>query len=126
MLPGTVLLPAGLFLAGWTARSDIHWIVPDIVSALNHISTFPDLTLPPLKGIAMVGAGVILNFQAIQTYVIDAFTLHSASALAAVAFLRSLCGFGFPLFAPTMYDTLGYGKGNSILGAVAIVIGCPA
>ena len=81
MFPGTLVLPAGLFVTGWTARSSIHWIVPDI-------------------GIAMVGAGVILNFQAIQTYVIDAFTLHAASALAAVAFLRSLCGFGFPLFAP--------------------------
>ncbi|KAI0309817.1 major facilitator superfamily domain-containing protein [Amylostereum chailletii] len=107
MVPGTILLPVGLFLTGWTARASVHWIVPDI-------------------GIAMVGAGVILNFQAIQTYVIDAFTLHSASALAAVAFLRSLCGFGFPLFAPTMYNALGYGKANSILGAVAIVIGCPA
>ncbi|KIP12227.1 hypothetical protein PHLGIDRAFT_62113 [Phlebiopsis gigantea 11061_1 CR5-6] len=107
MLPGTVFLPLGLFLTGWTARSDIHWIVPDI-------------------GIAFVGAGTILNFQSIQTYVIDAFTLHAASALAAVTFLRSCAGFGFPLFAPTMYNALGYGKGDSILGAVAIVIGCPA
>ena len=32
-----------------------------------------------LQGIALVGAGVILNFQSIQTYVIDAFTLHAAS-----------------------------------------------
>ena len=81
MFPGTLILPAGLFITGWTARADVHWIAPDI-------------------GIALIGAGVILNFQAIQTYVIDAFTLHAASALAAVAFLRSLCGFGFPLFAP--------------------------
>ncbi|EKM55131.1 uncharacterized protein PHACADRAFT_255538 [Phanerochaete carnosa HHB-10118-sp] len=107
MLPGTICLPIGLFLTGWTARADIHWIVPDI-------------------GIAFVGAGTILNFQAIQTYVIDAFTLHAASALAAVTFLRSCAGFGFPLFAPTMYNALGYGKGNSILGAIAIVVGCPA
>ncbi|KZV76811.1 MFS polyamine transporter [Peniophora sp. CONT] len=107
MFPGTLILPAGLFITGWTARADVHWIAPDI-------------------GIALIGAGVILNFQAIQTYVIDAFTLHAASALAAVAFLRSLCGFGFPLFAPAMYSALGYGKGDTILGVVAIVIGCPA
>lgn len=107
MLPGTICLPIGLFLTGWTARADVHWIVPDI-------------------GIAFVGAGTILNFQAIQTYVIDAFTLHAASALAAVTFLRSCAGFGFPLFAPAMYASLGYGKGDSILGVVAIVIGCPA
>ena len=60
MVPGTLFLPIGLFLTGWTARASIHWIVPDI-------------------GIAFVGAGVILNFQSIQTYVIDAFTLHAAS-----------------------------------------------
>lgn len=48
------------------------------------------------------------------------------TALAAVAFMRSLAGFGFPLFAPTMYKALGYGKGNTILAVVAIVVGCPA
>lgn len=107
MVPGTILLPIGLFLTGWTARKSVPWIAPDI-------------------GIALVGAGTILNFQSIQTYVIDAFTLHAASALAAVTFFRSLAGFGFPLFAPSMYNALGYGKGDTILAVVAIVIGCPA
>ena len=90
---------------------------------------------------------MILVFQAVQTFVIDAFTLHAASgtlisshvyykcqlqfalfptALAAVSFLRSLAGFGFPLFAPAMYSALGYGKGNTILAVVSIVLGCPA
>jgi hypothetical protein len=69
---------------------------------------------------------LILNFQAIQTYVVDSFTLHAASALAAVSFLRSLAGFGFPLFAPAMYAKLGYGKGNTILAAFAVALGCPA
>ena len=48
------------------------------------------------------------------------------SALAAVSCLRSLAGFGFPLFAPAMFGALGYGKGCSVLAGVAIVIGCPA
>lgn len=48
------------------------------------------------------------------------------TALAAATFLRSLAGFGFPLFAPTMYRALGYGKGDTILAAAAIVLGCPA
>ena len=48
------------------------------------------------------------------------------TALAAIAFLRSLAGFGFPLFAPAMYNALGYGKGDTILAVVAIVVGCPA
>jgi hypothetical protein len=69
---------------------------------------------------------MILNFQAIQVYVLDCFTLHAASALATVACLRSLAGFGFPLFAPAMYAKLGYGKGNTVLACAAIVLGCPA
>jgi len=48
------------------------------------------------------------------------------TALAAASFLRSLAGFGFPLFAPTMYNALGYGKGDTILAVAAIVLGCPA
>lgn len=107
MVPGSIFLPIGLLIFGWTAETHKHWIGPDI-------------------GLACVGAGIVLNFQSIQTYVIDAFTLHAASALAAVSFLRSLAGFGFPLFAPAMYHALGYGKGDTILAAFAIVVGCPA
>ena len=32
MFPGTILLPTGLFIAGWTAQNHTHWIGPDIVS----------------------------------------------------------------------------------------------
>ncbi|KAG5734269.1 hypothetical protein E4T56_gene20574 [Termitomyces sp. T112] len=107
MVPGTIILPIGMFITGWAAQNKVHWIVTDI-------------------GIALVGGGMILLFQSIQTYVVDTFTLHAASALAAVSCLRSFAGFGFPLFAPAMYNSLGYGKGNTILACVAIVLGCPA
>jgi hypothetical protein len=87
-----------------------------------------------------------VSFQAIETYVIDAFTLHAASgttifsvfslgthfntlfyiAIGAATCLRSLAGFGFPLFAPAMFNKLGYGKGNTILACLAVILGCPA
>jgi hypothetical protein len=67
-----------------------------------------------------------LVFFSIQTYIIDAFTLYAASALAATSFFRSIAGFGFPLFAPAMYNALGYGKGDTILAACAVAIGLPA
>ncbi|KAI9343296.1 hypothetical protein DFJ73DRAFT_627203, partial [Zopfochytrium polystomum] len=35
--------------------------------------------------------------------------------------LRSMFGFAFPLFAPSMYNQLDYGWGNSVLGFIAIV-----
>ncbi|EDR04269.1 MFS polyamine transporter [Laccaria bicolor S238N-H82] len=107
MVPGTIILPIGLFISGWASQAKVHWIATDI-------------------GIALVGGGMILVFQAMQTYVVDAFTLHAASALAAVSCLRSLAGFGFPLFATPMYNKLGYGKGDTILACVCIALGCPA
>lgn len=48
------------------------------------------------------------------------------AALAAVSFLRSIAGFGFPLFAPAMFKSLGYGLGNTVLAVIALVIGVPS
>jgi len=107
VMPGTILLPIGLLMVGWGAQEHVFWLVPDI-------------------GFALIGAGIILVFQGMQTYVIDAFTTYAASALAAVSCFRSLAGFGFPLFAEAMYDALGYGVGNTILAAFAVVVGCPS
>ncbi|KAL4740006.1 hypothetical protein BDV11DRAFT_204616 [Aspergillus similis] len=84
-----------------------HWIAPNI-------------------GAAMFGMGTIVTFQCAQTYMIDSYTRFAASALAASAFLRSICGFAFPLFAPYMYDALHYGWGNSLLGFISLGLGIPA
>jgi MFS family permease len=102
-----VLIPTGLFIYGWTAQTHCHWIAPNI-------------------GAVLIGAGSIISFQCMQTYMVDAYTRYAASALAAGAFLRSLAGFGFPLFAPYMYDKLHYGWGNSVLAFIPIGIGIPA
>jgi len=48
----------------------------------------------------------------IQLYLVDTFK-YAASALAAVAVLRSLFGFFFPLFAGQMFDALTIGGGYS-------------
>jgi hypothetical protein len=32
MVPGTIMLPVGVLLTGWSAQYKVHWIVPDIVS----------------------------------------------------------------------------------------------
>lgn len=148
MVPGTFALPIGLLMSGWAAQGHAHWIVTDIVSSFQSTlrAIHFNFSYQLFQGAALVSAGIILTFQSIQTFIIDAFTLHAASgtsdlnfyktrifmthtpliALAAAACLRSLAGFGFPLFAPAMYNKLGYGKGNTILAVVSIVIGCPA
>ncbi|KAI1845285.1 hypothetical protein JX266_008595 [Neoarthrinium moseri] len=109
MVPGAILIPLGLFIYGWTAEKhhDYHWIVPDI-------------------GIGIFGCGIILNTQAMQAYVVEAYRKYVASAFAAAQFLRSVAGFAFPIFAPSMYRNIGYGWGNTILGLTFIAIGWPA
>lgn len=107
MIPASLLAPIGLFWYGWSAQARVHWILPNI-------------------GACLFCAGVIVGFQCIQTYLVDSYTRYAASAIAAATVLRSLAGFGFPLFAPAMYNALDFGWGNSLLGFVALALGVPA
>ena len=107
MIPGACLVPIGLFIYGWTSYYKTHWIAPNI-------------------GAAIFAAGTIIGFQCTQTYLVDAYTRFAASAVGAATVLRSLAGFGFPLFATPMYNALGLGWGNSLLGFIAVGLGIPA
>lgn len=107
MVPGSLLVPIGLFWYGWSAEAHVQWIMPNI-------------------GICIYAIGGILGFQCIQVFLVDAYTQYAASAIAAAAFLRSLAAFGFPLFAPYMYKAMGDGWANSMLGFIAIAIGLPS
>ncbi|KAI9343299.1 major facilitator superfamily domain-containing protein [Zopfochytrium polystomum] len=105
-IPFAFVLPISLFLYGWSAQNTLHWILPDL-------------------GIFLFGMSFSVPFLIITIYLVDAYRRYSASAMAAASVLRSIFGFAFPLFATTMYDSLDYGWGNSVLGFVAIV-GIPA
>lgn len=102
----TSLISGGLFMYGWSVEARTHWIVPNI-------------------GAAIFGVGGVMSFVGLQTYTIDAYTVYAASAIGTTAVTRSLTGFGFPLFAPAMYDALGWGWGNSVLAFAALGIGYP-
>jgi hypothetical protein len=60
--------------------------------------------------------------MAVSTYLVDAYTVYAASALAANTVLRSLVGALLPLAGNKMYQTLGLGWGNSLLGFIAIAL----
>ena len=107
MMLGSLLTPIGLFWYGWSVQGDVHWIMPDI-------------------GIAIFTAGAVLCLQSMQGYLIDSYSRFAASGIAAAVILRSLAGFGFPLFAPYLFQRLGYGWGSSVLGFISIAIGIPA
>jgi hypothetical protein len=101
------LVPFGLFVYGWTAQYKTHWIVPNI-------------------GAAIFAFGLIISFQCAQTYVVDAYSRYAASATGAAAFVRTIAGFAFPLFADSLYKSLGLGWGNSLLGFVSLGLGTMA
>jgi hypothetical protein len=107
MFVGSILIPTGLLIYGWSAEKHTHWIVPNI-------------------GAAIFSAGAICGFQAMQTYIIDTYTRYAASGIAAAVVMRSLCGFGFPLFGSALFDKLGYGWGNTLLALLSIFLGIPA
>ena len=101
LLLGSFIMPAGLFLYGWTAEKAVHWIVPII-------------------GTGFIGLGLMVTSIPIRTYLVDAYTLHSASAVAAGIFFRSITGAVLPLAGPPLYAALSLGWGNSLLGFIAL------
>lgn len=103
LLPGCLCIPVGLFWYGWSAEKHIHWIMPII-------------------GTAWVGLGMLGSFMPIQTYLVDAYTIHAASAIAANTVLRSAVGAFLPLAGPKLYAALGLGWGNSLLAFIALLI----
>jgi multidrug resistance protein len=102
--PGLALWPLALVLYGWTAQYRVHWSVVDL-------------------GIFLMSVGTQLGGIPISAYVIEAYGEHTSSAIAATQFPRSLAAFLFPLFAPKMYQGLGYGWGNTVLALVGFPIG---
>lgn len=103
LLVGAPAIPAGLFIYGWTAEYGVHWIVPII-------------------GTSLIGVGNIIVFMALLMYLVDAYQVYAASALAANTVVRSIVGALLPLAGLPLFDKLSYGWGNSLLGFIAIAM----
>ncbi|KAK9895337.1 putative mfs-multidrug-resistance transporter [Cystobasidium minutum MCA 4210] len=73
-------------------------------------------------GTAPVGIGMVLIFLPLTLYLIDVYTVYSASVLAATSVLRSLFGVAFPLFTTYMYRDLGVHWASAVPGFLAL--GC--
>ncbi|KAK1837868.1 cycloheximide resistance protein [Colletotrichum chrysophilum] len=98
---GAIFVPVGLFWYGWSAEYKAHWIVP-------------------IMGTALLGIGIVTAYTTTATYLIDAYTVYSASVMAASAILRCLFGALLPLAGSAMFDALGVGWGNSVLGFISL------
>ncbi|KAH6870425.1 major facilitator superfamily domain-containing protein [Alternaria rosae] len=107
MVPGMIIMPAGLFWYGWSAERTLHWVIVDF-------------------GVAIFTLGSFIVNQASIAYQIEEFGQFAASSGAAIRSVSYGLAFVFPIFAPDMYKSLGYGWGNSTLGLVSIGLGFPA
>jgi multidrug resistance protein len=100
---GSTFIPIGLFWFAWTVHFHIWW--PVTITATY-----------------FYGIGQIMILNTTSNYYIDSFERYSASALAAGAVFRSVVGGIVPLFAPRMFEALGYGWGISVFGILALAI----
>lgn len=98
---GAFFIPICLFWFGWSARPNVHWIMPIIGSAF-----FP--------------VGAFLLFITVLSYLGDAYPKYIASVYAGNDLVRSAFGAAFPLFANAMYSRLGVGWASSLLGFISI------
>ncbi|KAF2177032.1 MFS general substrate transporter [Zopfia rhizophila CBS 207.26] len=99
----SAFMPAGLFMFGWTAFPDIHWIVPTIAI-----------------GIATIGIFAI--YLSVFNYLADTYHRYASSALAAQSFCRNMLGGVFPLITTQMYSRLTYGGASSLLGGIGTLL----
>lgn len=129
-----------VFLYGWTAERRVFWIAPILGTGFGKPSAcmMTDFLLTAYQWVLGFWRPSLVtpkNDQwmrrltpslqmPISTYLVDAFTLHAASALAANTVLRSLVGALLPLAGPKMYQSLGLGWGNSLLAFIALAL-CP-
>jgi hypothetical protein len=63
---------------------------------------------------------MILNTT--QNYFIDSFEKYAASAIAAGTVFRSVVGGVIPIFAPMLFEKLGYGWGISTFAFVSLLL----
>lgn len=101
---GGVLFSGGLFWFGWSGYSgNVPWIVP-VLSGL------------------FTGFGIFSIFLSLLNYIVDAYLMFAASAIAGNTFMRSIFGGVFPLFATQMFEGMGIQWASTLIGVVAAVL----
>ncbi|KAI1936304.1 hypothetical protein LOZ66_004763 [Ophidiomyces ophidiicola] len=100
---GAIILPLGYMFYGWTAMYKLHWAVP-------------------IFGTSLIGVGTLCYFFSIMAYLIDTYTIYSASAISANIVLRSIVAATLPLAGTKLYEKLGIGWGTSLLAFIALAL----
>jgi hypothetical protein len=95
---------ANVTIQGWTAKTQIHWI------------------LPTLSGLTL-GIGIELTFMALLNHLADAYTPYAASVMASSGIARSLFAVALPFAVKPMYHRLGIAWASTLLGVLAMILG---
>ncbi|WFD00939.1 hypothetical protein MYAM1_003695 [Malassezia yamatoensis] len=104
MFRGSVLLPISLFILAWTSMPSVHWA-------------------GCLIGGIPTGASFTMIYIAANSYIVDCYIKHAASALAAKTLLRSLCGAAVPLFVNQMFHAMHNQWAFTLLALVSVLMG---
>jgi MFS family permease len=101
LIVGATILPGALLLYGWTLDKHTMW-------------------LAPIVGSGLVAFAAMYSYIPVQVYVVDVYTLHTASATGAMSIIRSAISAVVPLGADPLYARLGYGWGYTLLAGLAL------
>ncbi|KAK4692796.1 MFS transporter, DHA1 family, multidrug resistance protein, partial [Lecanoromycetidae sp. Uapishka_2] len=101
LMAGCMFIPLSLFIFGWSARRDVHWMVPIVGSGVFSLGSFS-------------------LFISILNYLPDAYPDYAASVLAGNNFVRCTFGAGCVIFAGPAYQNLGPGWASTLLGLIGV------
>ncbi|KAK2042438.1 major facilitator superfamily transporter, partial [Colletotrichum somersetense] len=101
---GVVVFAAGLIVIGWAAEHKKSVLMADVGGVLFAMGSFT-------------------AYQSLQALMIDAFGVYATSILAAAAMVRSITSFSFPLGAPALFVSLGFGWGHTLIALIALFFG---
>ncbi|KAH6623214.1 major facilitator superfamily domain-containing protein [Chaetomium tenue] len=99
----STFLPIGLFIFGFAARPESHWIGPAI-------------------GVVLATMGILSIYLAVFNYFADTYHKYASSALAAQSFCRNVLGGAFPLVTGPLFRNLGEAGAGGLLGGIAAVL----
>lgn len=105
MIVGAIVFPIGILWLCWTGAyfDTVPWPAPAVAGLF-------------------IGYGLLSIFLPAINYIIDAYLVFAASALAANTLLRSAFGAVFPLFATQMFRNLGTQWAGLLIGLIGIVL----
>ncbi|CAH6720090.1 fluconazole resistance protein 1 [[Candida] jaroonii] len=106
MIVGSVFMPVGIFIFGWTVSTETHWF-------------------GSLVGGALFAVGAFTISQSAFLYLANSFPRYLASVFAGTALFRSIIAAVFPLFGDALFNNLAtkkfpIGWGSSVLGFISV------